>query len=212
MLGQKIVEQNLKFIKNNMKPFLISLSCLLLSGCAQTFMVRQQEDVSTSTLESLHELRAEVAQLTHLLHGHSVDLQLIEEKISNLSLKKRELLTGNLEILQQKVDQLESVLATTRMNLEQSKKQQQQIFDTQLQRLATVENRVTQHDASMMIIKDLKSMVNQLKPQMQVYRVEGGDTLEAIARKFGVRVSDIKSANQLDKDQIQVGQSLKIPL
>lgn len=98
------------------------------------------------------------------------------------------------------------------MNLEQSKKQQQQIFDTQLQRLATVENRVTQHDASMMIIKDLKSMVNQLKPQMQVYRVEGGDTLEAIARKFGVRVSDIKSANQLDKDQIQVGQSLKIPL
>lgn len=44
------------------------------------------------------------------------------------------------------------------------------------------------------------------------YKVESGDTYYSIARKYGVSVSEIYSANGLtDKDTLKIGQSLKIP-
>jgi LysM repeat protein len=195
-----------------MKQTAYLLSVLILSGCGTGFLARNHENISVSTLESLHELRSEVAGLSHLLHGHSVDLQLIEEKISHLSLKKRELLSENLESIQQKVDQIESVLATMRMNVEQTKKQHQLVVDAQLQRLVSLENKVSSHDSSLHIVKDLKTMMGQIKSNIQSYRVESGDTLEGISRKFGLKIHDIKSINRLETDQIQVGQTLKIPL
>lgn len=43
------------------------------------------------------------------------------------------------------------------------------------------------------------------------YKVESGDTYYSIARKYGVKVSEIYSANGLtDKDTLKIGQSLKI--
>lgn len=175
-------------------------------------MSQNNDDSSIATLESLHELRAEVAHLTHLMHGQSVDIQLLEEKISNLTLKKRELLSGTLEALQQKVDQMESALTNTRMHVENAKKQQQHTIDVQLQRLVSLENKVSQHDSSLHIIKDIKNMMTQMKTPASSYRVESGDTLEAISRKFGIRIQEIKMINNLDSDQIQAGQVLKLPL
>lgn len=214
MLGQKTEELNLKFIKNNMKNFLFLIPLFFLSSCVNQMMVKKDEEVSVSTLESLHELRAEVAQLSHVVHGQNVDIQLLEEKVSNLSLKKRELLTETIESLQQKVDLLESTLASTRMHVEQSKKQSQHVVDTQLQRLVVLENKVAQHDSSIHIIKDLKQMLHSMQPsqKMQTYRVETGDTLEAIGRRFGIKITDLKQINHLETDQIQIGQTLKIPL
>jgi LysM repeat protein len=55
-------------------------------------------------------------------------------------------------------------------------------------------------------------MMGQIKSNIQSYRVESGDTLEGISRKFGLKIHDIKSINRLETDQIQVGQTLKIPL
>ena len=44
------------------------------------------------------------------------------------------------------------------------------------------------------------------------YKVESGDTYYSIARKYGVKVSEIYSANGLtDRDTLKIGQSLKIP-
>ena len=46
----------------------------------------------------------------------------------------------------------------------------------------------------------------------KVHRVRRGDTLTGIARKYGVTVSDLRSANRLRKGQpIRVGQKLKVP-
>ncbi|WP_457600235.1 LysM peptidoglycan-binding domain-containing protein [Hydrogenivirga sp.] len=44
-----------------------------------------------------------------------------------------------------------------------------------------------------------------------VYRVRPGDSLQKIAKKFGVSWKDIKSANRLKSNVIRVGQKLKIP-
>lgn len=182
-------------------------------------LTQQNQDIPMSTLESLHELRSEVAQLAHILHGQSVDIQILEEKMSNIALKKKEYLSENLEAVQAKVDHLESILAHIRLNFEQSKKQHQSIVDTQLQRLVSLENKVSQHDSSLHIIKDIKTMMGQMKSaqivkhdNIQSYKVESGDTLEGISRKFGVKSLEIKKINHLDTDYIQVGQTLKIPL
>lgn len=45
----------------------------------------------------------------------------------------------------------------------------------------------------------------------RVYTVAPGDTLGAIARKFGVTVQQIKQANNLNSDFLSVGQTLIIP-
>ncbi len=45
----------------------------------------------------------------------------------------------------------------------------------------------------------------------KIYKVQSGDTLEKIARREGSTVRAIKRANDLKKDLIRVGQTLKIP-
>lgn len=57
------------------------------------------------------------------------------------------------------------------------------------------------------------STVISSKPRDKIveYKVVSGDTLESIAKKFGVSVDTIKWANDLKSDNIAPGQSLKIP-
>lgn len=45
-----------------------------------------------------------------------------------------------------------------------------------------------------------------------VYKVEAGDTLWGISRRFEVSVTDIKASNDLTKDTISIGQRLIIPV
>jgi len=195
-----------------MKKALLSLPLILLSGCVSNMLARQNDDASVSTIESLHDLRSEVAHLSHIVHGYNVDLQLLEEKVASLSLKKRELVNETVDQMREKVDQMESVLANVRVHLEQAKRHNQTQTDGQLQRISNLENKVSQHESSLHIIKDLKGMLQQMKAQDQTYTVSSGDTLEGISKRFGVKVSELKNANRLSSDQIQVGQNLKIPL
>lgn len=44
-----------------------------------------------------------------------------------------------------------------------------------------------------------------------VYRVRGGDTLSEIARRYGMTVSKLRSANGLTSNRLRIGQELKIP-
>lgn len=43
------------------------------------------------------------------------------------------------------------------------------------------------------------------------YVVQAGDNLTRIARRYGVKISDLRAANQLEGDMIRVGQKLNIP-
>ena len=44
----------------------------------------------------------------------------------------------------------------------------------------------------------------------QSYRIQRGDTLSTIARKFGVSVEDLRLWNGMDSDRIHAGQSITI--
>lgn len=48
--------------------------------------------------------------------------------------------------------------------------------------------------------------------QTKIHTVASGETLSVIAKKYGVTVQQIKSANNLSSDMIRVGQKLKIPV
>ena len=47
--------------------------------------------------------------------------------------------------------------------------------------------------------------------EYDIYEVQKGATLSVIATAYGVTVQDIKKANNLKSDMLQVGQKLKIP-
>src|SRR5699024_10381304 len=53
---------------------------------------------------------------------------------------------------------------------------------------------------------------NTTKPsqQAQVYTVKSGDTLSAIAKRYGVTVTQLKEWNDLNSDLILIGQKLKV--
>lgn len=50
------------------------------------------------------------------------------------------------------------------------------------------------------------------KPKTTVHKVRKGDSLDKIARRYGVTIAEIKKANGLKNDKIKIGQSLKIPV
>ena len=50
------------------------------------------------------------------------------------------------------------------------------------------------------------------KPQYAWHTIQAGQTMASIARKYGVSIDAIASANQLnDVDSIRIGQKLKVP-
>ncbi len=50
------------------------------------------------------------------------------------------------------------------------------------------------------------------KPKTTVHKVRKGESLDKIARRYGVTVAELKKANGLKNDKIKIGQSLKIPV
>jgi N-acetylmuramoyl-L-alanine amidase len=55
-------------------------------------------------------------------------------------------------------------------------------------------------------------LAKRLAEQPLRYNVLAGDTLSAIADRFQVSVSELRTANSLDNDAIHAGQVLAIPL
>lgn len=85
---------------------------------------------------------------------------------------------------------------------------------------ATVEPRITQPDTSAVSeapapsttgMPDVGSVAEPTSPP-QVYIVQAGDTLSAIARRFGCDLDALIEANQItDPNTLQVGQQLQVP-
>ncbi len=55
------------------------------------------------------------------------------------------------------------------------------------------------------------SLATDVVPSDNIYVVQSGDTLGAIALAHGIRVGDLKRANNLSSDVIRIGQKLQIP-
>ncbi|MDE5929406.1 MAG: LysM peptidoglycan-binding domain-containing protein [Muribaculaceae bacterium] len=56
-----------------------------------------------------------------------------------------------------------------------------------------------------------KSTPAKAAPATVSHKVTKGESLDKIARKYGVTVSDIRAANNIKGDKIQIGQTIKVP-
>ena len=147
-----------------------------------------------------------------------------EEMIGNMSNQLRLLqdenakLSGTVYTLQQELREMkrqlqsmrEEVSQTRRMVAEESSARQKQLggLADQLQRAADAQNRAAQAEQ-----QNNAAAGNQPPAQEEydIYVVQAGATLTAVARATGTTVARLKQINGLKNDVIWVGQKLKIP-
>ena len=147
-----------------------------------------------------------------------------EEMIGNMSNQLRLLqdenakLSGTVYTLQQELREMkrqlqamrEEVSQTRRMVAEESSARQKQLggLADQLQRAADAQNRAAQAEQ-----QNNAAAGNQPPAQEEydIYVVQAGATLTAVARATGTTVARLKQINGLKNDVIWVSQKLKIP-
>jgi LysM repeat protein len=159
------------------------------------------------------EMRTEIADLKHALHGTEVELKLLEERLESRDAEPAKndvaALQRKIALLEKTVDKMSGELRSlmtyanqTSASLSQYREQIQAI-DHKLDEVAKLRSTLTQ------ISKNYTTA--ETAPSTKSYRVKSGDSLEKIARKFHVSVESLKQDNQLSSDKIVVGQELTIP-
>ncbi|WBL41641.1 LysM peptidoglycan-binding domain-containing protein [Algoriphagus halophytocola] len=74
----------------------------------------------------------------------------------------------------------------------------------------SLNNAPTKLLAANLELQSAEELANEIKENAVTYRVRSGDVLGSIARRYGVRVSDLKYWNNLSSNLIRVGQTLRI--
>lgn len=176
----------------------ILLVCtLLLVGCTSNFTaLRGNQD------SAIHDLRLEIADLKHALHGTEVEVKLLEERMEGAS--QSDDLKMKIVALEKSLDKLSHDIRSLSN------------FSTQTTAALTVyRNQISAIDDKLSEISKLRSTLSQLSKPMSIetasYQVRAGDSLEKIARKFQVSVENLKQENNLSSDKIVVGQQIAIP-
>ena len=146
------------------------------------------------------------------------NLDILDEKIKRL--------TTLVEDLQFRQKKLEEDLTAVKGDIETLRKAGGAVSPSDVRAL---EERITAVDAARK--KDKDAIIEQLAKELAAissgkpitskhntgtaagseHTVQKGDNLSSIARQYGVKVADLKKANNLANDNISVGQKLVIP-
>lgn len=188
------------------KPWILLL--LFFTGCSSQMGVRQAA-VSQRTIE---EMRNALLDVKQLLAQQQLDIQLLEEKVQG---KKIE--TG----YSPQVSRIENLEATQKRILDDLKKlgvhanETNHSFNQIHKTIQNVEKELGLQSGKLSEVVKLKSTLNSISSAIGkgggVYKVQSGDSLERIARKYNTTVQSLKQANGLNSNTIIVGQELKIP-
>src|SRR3569832_324070 len=190
-----------------MRYFITTLCTLLLVGCTSSFTaLRGNQD------SAINDLRMEVADLRHALHGTDVEVKLLEERMESTE--------GSLAgVHSNESKDLERKIAFIEKNLEKLAGDLRSLSQFSTQTTATLSvyrQQIAQLDGKLDEISKLRSTLSQLSRASpsevsSAYQVISGDSLEKIARKFQTSVDALKRENSLSSDKIVVGQQLAIP-
>jgi LysM repeat protein len=179
----------------------VLMCTLLLVGCTSSFTaLRGGQD------PAINDLRMEIADLKHALHGTEVEIKLLEERVESAegthtttSLHETSDLKRKISALEKNIDKL----AADIRSLTHFSTQTSSTLSVYRDQICTIDNKLDE-------IAKLRSTLSQLsKPSS--YQVKAGDSLEKIARKYQVSVEQLKQENHLSSDRIVIGQELAIP-
>ncbi len=182
----------------------LSLCILLLVGCTSTFAaLRGSQD------SDIHDLRMEIADLKHALHGTEIEVKLLEERLESA---EGSLLQSQAASKTEESSDLKRRIVLLEKNLEKISS----FFSQTSATLNIYREQIAAIDSKLDEIAKLRSTLSQLskirvESPSSSYQVKPGDSLEKIARKFQISVDDLKRANNLSSDKIVVGQELAIP-
>lgn len=193
----------------NKKVAALILCTPLLWGCTSALTaLRGNND------HLFEEMRTEIADLKHSLHGTEVELKLLEEKFDS-----REMETaspkGDVASLKHKIALLEKNIDKMNGDLKSLMAYANQTTTS----LSHYRDQIQEIDRKLSEVSKLRSTLSQMSKTYSApepatentYRVKPGDSLEKIARKFQVTADALKKSNQLTSDKIVIGQELTIP-
>ncbi|MEK7340415.1 MAG: LysM peptidoglycan-binding domain-containing protein [Candidatus Rhabdochlamydia sp.] len=180
------------------------LACMLVT----TFCYGKTREYNPSS----YELQLEIADLKHQIHTFEVDMQLMEEKIDaqkNLKAIDCKEVQSRIQAQEEVINKLCSEIKTLEKNIQHLLEHQSNI-NTQL---TTHENRLQSVSELKNTLADLLKKIHSstTKTRVKSYKVQGGDTLEKIAKLHHVSVEALKANNKLIRDTIFPGQELQIP-
>lgn len=177
------------------------LSCILIT----TFCYGKTREYNPSS----YELQLEIADLKHQIRTLEVEMQLMEEKIDEQKASESKVLQSHIQIQEEVIDKLCSKIQIFEKSIEQLLEHQNKI-NTQL---TTHENRLQSVSELKNTLEDLLTKIHSstTKTRVKSYKVQGGDSLEKIARLHHISVEALKANNKLIKDTIFPGQELQIP-
>lgn len=198
-----------------MKIALIFLCTPLFWGCTSTLIGnRSHQD------HLFEEMKTEIADLKHALHGTEVELKLLEEKFDS---REAETVSpkGDVAALQRKIALLEKTIDKMSVDLRSLMTYANQTTTS----LSLYRDQIQEIDRKLSEVSKLRSTLTQMSktysaPEapdaektypVKTYLVKSGDSLEKIARKLHTTTEALKRENKLTSDKIVVGQELSIP-
>lgn len=192
------------------KIALIFLCTPLFWGCTSTLIGnRGNQD------HLFEEMKTEIADLKHALHGTEVELKLLEEKFDTRETEAASP-KGDVAALQRKIALLEKTIDKMNVDLRSLMTYANQTTTS----LSLYRDQIQEIDRKLSEVSKLRSTLTQMSktysaPETPVtektYRVKSGDSLEKIARKLHTTTEALKRENKLTTDKIVVGQELSIP-
>ncbi len=210
-------------------PLLFSSSCSPLKSSA-----REEKHQAELTL---HEVQTNLDDLRHDVHCFQTEMQILDGKLKHHENALSGLKQGYLETQEARMDELYQLLRECQKKLSSFETAHQTGFkdirqlsthanDTSAalvqykERICELEKQILLQNRKFEEIVKLHSTLEQLMaslqkeesiPQLKVYKVKAGDSLEKIAKAQKITVDYLKKFNSLEQDRIVVGQELKIP-
>jgi LysM repeat protein len=189
-----------------MRFYSLTMCTLLLTGCTSAFTAFRGNQEG-----AIDELRMEIADIKHALHGTDVEVKLLEERLEvaegeaaqsdeTTTLKKK------ISALEKSVDKMSGEIRSLMNSSSQTTASLSQYHE----HILTIDRKLDE-------ISKLRSTLSHLSEQARsyrssvIYQVKAGDSLEKIARQNQVTVEALKRENKLSSDKIVIGQELSIP-
>jgi LysM repeat protein len=154
----------------------------------------------------IEELRTEIADVRHAVHGTEVEIKLLEEKLENQDAIKDD------ASMQRKIASLEKTIEKMNGDLKSLMAYATQTTSS----LTQYRDHILEIDRKLEEVTKLRSTLSQISKnhtaqEAKRHRVKSGDSLEKIARLYSTSPEALKKENSLSSDRIIVGQELKIP-
>ena len=199
------------------KLLILPFVALLATACVSLEKEASEQDVA------LQDIRAELEDVKHQLHGVSMDVNIIEDKVNNrdeefssfqdqmaagTQVQYRKM-RGNLTDVESKLENLERFREGVQADFRQLKDNVNELTKA----LAKNQNALNVTEQNVGSIKSaLETIMGVVqKGSATTYKVQSGDSLEKISRKHNTTVQVIKELNGLDGDLIVIGQELRLP-